>query len=396
MNKDKIPLIESNIRLLEKGITLQEYAEKAEMIKIDGKTDVYNEYGFFVIYNRTKNVYLLEGGNSPAAFTMSVTILQFFLTDAARGNPYMHQHYKDGDDIILKFYRYNPKEYSSMNEFKEALQKKFNESGVTYVDYLMQMKGQSNNTSNQASNNNQYYNGGNKNTEKKTLAAKLLRLEHKSKFWYEVLNFIVGVLLKPIPLFIIILSNSRDLFYGENLIQKGMMFTAGVIGSYFAAIMFYLLFLAAVQLFKLFFCKYKKLTIRIRIFDIIIKHGAKKLYSNEDMQLYGEHENNTIGRMNKIISGKELATERYYEKKEEELNYRQEELEREERDYEYNTYHAERKFKKAKEGDGLFQSADSMRKEGRVYANKATWNAQNTERAKRDIEELEGKLNKRK
>ena len=46
MNNDKIALIESNIRLLEKGISLQEYAEKAEMIKIDGKTDVYNKYGW--------------------------------------------------------------------------------------------------------------------------------------------------------------------------------------------------------------------------------------------------------------------------------------------------------------------------------------------------------------
>lgn len=283
-----------------------------------------------------------------------------------------------------------------MDEFKEALRKKYDESGVTYVEYLMQMKGQPNATSRQSHNTNQYYNGGNNDTKKKSLATKLLRLEHKSKFWYEVLNFIVGVLIKPIPLFIIFLFNSRDLFWGENLIQKGMMFVAGVIGSYLAAIMFYLMFLAAVQLFKLFFCKYKKLTIRIRIFDIIIKHGAKKLYSNEDIELYREHENNTLGRKNKINSGKERAAERYYEKKEEELKYRQQELEREERDYEYNAYNAERKFKKAKEGDGLFQSADSMRKEGKEYADKAAWNAQNAERAKRDIEELERKLNRRK
>jgi hypothetical protein len=65
------------------------------------------------------------------------------------------------------------------------------------------------------------------------------------------------------------------------------------------------------------------LTIRIRIFDIIIKHGAKKFYSNEDIELYREHENNTIGRKNKINSGKERATEHYYQKKEEELKYRQ-------------------------------------------------------------------------
>jgi hypothetical protein len=396
MNNDKIALIESNIRLLEKGISLQEYAEKAEMIKIDGKTDVYNKYGFFVIYNRTKNVYLLDGGNSPAGFTMSVTIPQFFLTDAGRGNPYMHQHYQDGDDMILKFHCYNPEEYASMDEFREALVTEYNKTGITYFDYLMKNKGQVNNMNQQGQSRNQYYNGGSNNTEKKILAAKLLRLEHKSKFWYEVLNFIVGVLVKPIPLFVILLLNSRDLFWGENLIQKGMMFIGGVLGSYFASIMFYLMFLAAVQIFKLFFCKYKKLTIRIRIFDIIIKHGAKKFYSNEDIELYREHENNTIGRKNKINSGKKRATEHYYQKKEEELKYRQQELEREERDYEYNSYNAERKLKKAKENEKYGISGEKARKEGKEYADKAAWDAQNIERIKREKEELERKLGKRK
>lgn len=54
MNNEKIELIESNIRLLEKGITLQEYVEKSEMIKIDGKTDVYNKYSFCCIQQNQK------------------------------------------------------------------------------------------------------------------------------------------------------------------------------------------------------------------------------------------------------------------------------------------------------------------------------------------------------
>lgn len=232
--------------------------------------------------------------------------------------------------------------------------------------------------------------------ESKSLAGKLLRLEHKSKFWYEVLNFIVGVLVKPFPLFVLLLFNSRDLFWGENLIQKIMMFVGGVIGSYFSAVMLYLLFLAALQLFRLFFCKYKKLIIRIRVFDIVIKLGSKKLYMAEDIELYHEHENYIATRNHKINGEKEKSTDRYYKKKQEELKYKQEELEREERAYEYNAYNAERKFKKAKEGDTLIQSEDSLRKEGQKYAEKAVWNAQNAERTKRDIEELERKLIKKK
>lgn len=395
MHNEKEILIESNIRLLEQGITLQEYADKDDLIKIDGETSRYNEYGFFVIYNRTKNIYLLDGGDSPTGFSISTTISQFFFTDAGRGNPYMHQHYKEGDDMILKFHSYNPNAYSSMSEFKEELTKKYNEIGISYFDYLVMMKEKSDNSAQQM-HNNQYYDRESKIKEKKTLTIKLLQLEHKSKFWYEVLNFIAGVFLKPIPLFVILLFNDRNLFWGKNIIQKTITFIGNVLGAYFAAVMFYLIFLAVVQIFKLLFCKYKKLITRIRIFDIIIKIGAKKIYTREDIGLYREHINNKIELKNKINSGKEQATERYYEKKQEELEYKQQELEREERDYEYNTYNAERKFKKAKEGDALFQSAESIKKEGIKYATKAAWNAQNAERAKKDIEELERKLNKRK
>ena len=44
----------------------------------------------------------------------------------------------------------------------------------------------------------------------------------------------------------------------------------------------------------------------------------------------------------------------------------------------------------------FFQSADLMRKEGRKYADKAIWNAQNIERANQDIEEIEQKIKRNK
>lgn len=78
-------------------------------------------------------------------------------------------------------------------------------------------------------------------------------------------------------------TTNRDLFWGENVIQKAMMFITGVIASFLGEILYYFLILFVVQLFKLFFCTYKKVNIHFRIFDIIIKLGQKKLFTSEDM-----------------------------------------------------------------------------------------------------------------
>ena len=85
--------LKENIRILEQGITLQKFAEMQNQLLIEGSMAVYNEYGMYVVHNVTRNVYLIDGGNSPRAFSMSTSIMQFFLTNNGCGNPYMHQHY---------------------------------------------------------------------------------------------------------------------------------------------------------------------------------------------------------------------------------------------------------------------------------------------------------------
>ena len=134
-------LIEENISLLEKGISLKRFAEIEEQLKIDGKTDVYNQYGFYVIYNKTKGVYTIDGGNLGTGFPMSTRINQFFLTNNGRGNPYMHQHYKAGDEMILKFYRYRPEKHGSMVNLENEIRKEYERIADTYVDYMLRATG---------------------------------------------------------------------------------------------------------------------------------------------------------------------------------------------------------------------------------------------------------------
>lgn len=66
------------------------------------------------------------------------------------------------------------------------------------------------------------------------------------------------------------LVTNRDLFYGENVIQKGIMFITGIIAAFIGGILGYLFILLMIQLFKLFFCTYKKVNIHLRILDVII------------------------------------------------------------------------------------------------------------------------------
>lgn len=45
--------IEENIRILEQGITLQQFLGMQEQLAIDGSMDAYNEYGMYVVHNKT-------------------------------------------------------------------------------------------------------------------------------------------------------------------------------------------------------------------------------------------------------------------------------------------------------------------------------------------------------
>lgn len=45
--------IEENIRILEQGINLQQFTEMQEQLYIDGSMDIYDEYGMYVVHNKT-------------------------------------------------------------------------------------------------------------------------------------------------------------------------------------------------------------------------------------------------------------------------------------------------------------------------------------------------------
>lgn len=384
-----------NIKILEQGISLQQFEKMQEQLSIDGSMDAYNDYGMYVVHNKTQNVYLVDGGNSPSAFSMSTSIPQFFLSYNGYGNPYMNQHYANGDEMILKFYQFDPKQFRDMGELEAAICRLYDESCENYYDYVLRMNGSPIQKGQRPAWYNKYYNGAKKKPViNKSLASKLLRLEHNHKFWYEVLNGLFDILIKPIPLFIYFLMSDTNTSYGENIIQKGLTGFFSAIGAYIAAIMFYLMYQAIVQIIKLFFCTYKRLIIHVRIFDILIYLGKKKLFTSEDMEFYDEHQYNTGARKNKIANGKDNAYQRQRERDEQNLEYAKKNLEREKQDAEYYGARADSGYKSARNGDGIFTTAEEKRKQAGKDLDTSNWHSGNAERERQRIENLERKLGK--
>lgn len=388
MDSTKNNLLEQNIKVLENGITLKEYVEKEKQIKIDGDTRVYNQYGFYVVHNKTKNLYLLDGGNNSSGFTMSVTIPQFFITNEGCGNPYMHEHYMAGDVLVLTFWRYDRQKYNSMEQLKEYIEAYYDSIGETYYDYVMRMQDESYTKQNRPKDYNCYYSGKlqEKTQERlqeslqgkktKSVAAALLRLENKSKFFYNLLNLIVDILIKPIPIFIwMLFENSVGLVMEENALQNTISFAFSIIAAYLVAILVYFSFLVFVQICKLFACTYKPLVIHFRVFDIIISLSKKRIRSGNDSELKDMlyiHERIVEKRKEKREDGKARAYERKKQRDErkkqrdiEKLEYAKKEYERAKESAQINRDSAAYNYKKAREGGTLFSSAETKMNEAR-------------------------------
>lgn len=375
-NTSKV-LLEQNIKLLEKGITLNEYVKKEMQLKIDGDTGIYNGYGFFVIHNKTKKRYLLEGGNNMSGYTMSIIIPQYFLSDNGYGNPYMHKDYAEGDTLILRFWRYDSKDYATMDQFKEYIEDYYDSIAETYYDYVMRLRDDTYDKSKRPKGYNAYYNGkepGKINEEsaglsmKKTMAERLLRLENKSKATYNMLNAIVDLLIKPLPIFAYsVFSNSYKIFAGTNAIQRLFLAFFGLIGAYIGSIGVYLIILLAIQIFKLFLCTYKPLVIQFRIFDIIIQLSRRMILNTNNkelIELLYKHDDIVDARKDKVSMKKSRAYEKKRERDFEEYEYAQQEYARAKESAEIHKASADDNFQKAREGGTLFSSAETKREEG--------------------------------
>ena len=240
---------------------------------------------------------------------------------------------------------------------------------------------------------NRYYNDAKmKPTINNSLASKLLRLEHKHKYLYVLLNALFDILLKPIPIFVYSLATYNNTSIYKNVIQKVFSFSFIVIGAYLSAIAIYFFILAVIQVIKIFFCPYKYLIIHVRVFDILIKLGEKKLYTSEDYELLEEHKCNIEARNHKISDGQQRAYENKQAKQEEKLKFRKEEYERNKERVEDYCDSAAAGYESARRGDGIFTTAEEKRKQASRDLNNANWYSQMAEEEKRSIESLERKL----
>ena len=62
VNERENAILRKNIELLEKGITVKKYLQLEKEFMIRGSTEIYNYFGFFVIYNELEKHFILKGG----------------------------------------------------------------------------------------------------------------------------------------------------------------------------------------------------------------------------------------------------------------------------------------------------------------------------------------------
>ncbi len=382
----KQELLEQNIQLLERGITLQEYVEKESELTIDGSTKIYNDYGFFVVYNKTKNLYVLDGGNFPTSFSMSSVLHNFFFND--HGNRYMNKHYIEGDDLILKFHKFDSGVYENLEKMETALTEGYNKTGKTYFDYIVQIR------------------DGilpeeppkdifSYEFEPKSFSAKLVQLKCKSKFLYGILNFIVSMLVKALIISFFVYPKVVNTVTEENVVQK-LVF---LIITYIAAIILYLIYLGVVQILKLIFCSDKFLRIRIRVFDIIIGLSVLKMtgIKNQLKRIKFNKKYNNSKALKTTINEGERTEKRNikisaYDGKKAKLDYLREVYEEQKDLYDYYLIRAEDEMKGALNGGGILESAETKRENAKAYTKKAERQAELLAETKAKIEELEWKI----
>lgn len=258
-------LLRKNIELLEQGITLQQFLQKEKNLEINESTELYNYFGIFVIYDKTEKFYNILGGIRHEMGTCcDLESVGDFIHKIIE-EKYMEDMYQCflKDVIFLKYYRLNRKKYPSVEEYNA---RKYNE--YRYEEY-------ENDFNVLYDEIDRYYwaeiNKGNWIKRKIVIVANsLLRLQRKSTILYELLNAVVDVIVKPLPVFIwLLVENKSNIFVGENIIQKLLYGMFGITGYFLSSIAIYLMLLVAFALVKLIIFR-EKPEVGLRIFDLII------------------------------------------------------------------------------------------------------------------------------
>ncbi len=371
---------EDNIKILEQGITLQQYAEMEEELE----PDVYHQYGFYVIHNKTKNLYLLDGGEQ--GFTMRQAIHVCFFRENGRGSKYMHQNYADGDEMILKYYRFDPQKYHDMNEMRATLTKYYDSFAESYRDYDNRMYKERRKNLN-----------GTKRAQvrNESLPAKLLRLEHNHKIIYGLLNALFDVLIKALPIFAYLLYKGGYIFGWGPIIPKALGPVQYITATYLLSILGYIALLLFVAIFKMLFGIYPLVNIHIRIFNIIIRLGQNKLYTDEDYKFMSEHEGIIEARENNIRIAKDKAYQIKRKFDEKDLNSMKKDLKYRKEAADSYYEHAMDHYEDARRGDSFFFTAEEKKEMGDSALKTAEFHEWQADYDKKRIAKLERKLRKK-
>lgn len=100
MSDAEIRFVRAQFPKITKEMSLEKFFEIEDSIKVRGTTEWYREFGFFLIYNRTKSIYLIC---DPWEYNVSFILHKAIVRGENYKNPYPHKHYEEGDSFTVRF-----------------------------------------------------------------------------------------------------------------------------------------------------------------------------------------------------------------------------------------------------------------------------------------------------
>ena len=100
VNERENTILRKNIELLEKGITVKKYLQLEKEFMIRGSTEIYNYFGFFVIYNELEKHFIMRVG---LFGNHSTTNIDEYIQKVLRlksDRKYLRRCFLDGLDVL--------------------------------------------------------------------------------------------------------------------------------------------------------------------------------------------------------------------------------------------------------------------------------------------------------
>lgn len=132
MSDKEMRFVRAQIPKITKEMLLEQFFEVEDSIKVRGTTEWYKEFGFFLVYNRTKKLYLLCDSWE---YNISIILHKAIVRGENYNNPYPHKHYEEGDSFTVRFIPFEGNNEAEWERKRKEIDDREKNTGKSYQSY---------------------------------------------------------------------------------------------------------------------------------------------------------------------------------------------------------------------------------------------------------------------